>query len=144
MAGREKETTTFFWGEILFKQQYPSSLNNSAPFVPFVKRKLVSQVHEQCQYSFLLLYRDLGCVVLGLLKLRIKGQWIWKQICQAVNSPKKQTNEFLFLSCRLGKYLKHEIQILVASISRTEKQIHSFVFVRSYDPTIFVSRSTFL
>ena len=141
MAGREKETTTFFWGEILFKQQCPSSLNNSAPFVPFVKRKLVSQVHEQCQYSFLLLYHDLGCVVLGLVKLRIKGRWIWKQICQAVNSPKKQTNKFLFLS---GKYLKLEIEILVASISRIEKQIHSFVFVRSYDPTIFVLRSTFL
>ena len=76
VAGREKETTSFFWGEILFKQQYPSSLNNSAPFVPFVKRKLVSQVHEQCQYSFLLLYHDLGCVVLGLGKLRIKGQKI--------------------------------------------------------------------
>ena len=60
-----------------------------------------------------------------------KGHLISKQNCQAITSPKKQMNEFVFLSWQLGNTLnfksKFKFQVFPSLLYKKQKKTNSFI-----------------
>ena len=71
-----------------------------------------------------------------------KGQWILKQNWQSVTSPKKWTNELVFLSWRLGNTwnLNFDFKFQVFPCHQDRKHIRPFVFREKLWLDDFVSR----
>ena len=80
----------------------------------------------------------------GELTVQCKGQIILKGLLVSSNSPKKQTNKFVFLSWGPSNTwnLSFDFKFQVFQSDRMEKQIHLFVFWEEVRLDIFVFKST--
>ena len=77
-----------------------------------------------------------------VLKVPVKVSKVSKRNCQVVTSPKKQSDEFVFLSRRLGYTWNMNFNLKYFQVVRIEKQIRLFIFGRSLRLDIFVLRTT--